>query len=153
MIHRIVILPRAERNAEHIYGWILARSPQGALAWWRSFEQAIRRLAEQVDVAGQAPENDLFPESIQQKIFHTNRGRRYRIVFTVSGDEIQPFLCRLGSRVFRLALNSLMAFSLVPLKLAGSIGLVALSVDYIRTEVIGRCTSYGRKAAQAIAGL
>jgi plasmid stabilization system protein ParE len=88
MIHRIVILPRAERDAEHIYAWILARSPQGALSWWRSFEQATRRLAEQVDVAAQAPENDLFPEYIQQKIFGTNQGRRYRIVFTVSGDAI-----------------------------------------------------------------
>jgi hypothetical protein len=50
----------------------------------------------------------------------------------------QPFFCRLGSRLIRLALNSLMAFSLVPLKLAGSIGLFALSVGHIRTEFIHR---------------
>ncbi len=123
---------------------------------WRSGVPSSKQYADSLNRSmspDKLPKNDLFPEYIQQKIFHTNRGRRYRIVFTVSGDDIQPFLCRLGSRVFRLALNSLMAFSLVPLKLAGSIGLVALSVDYIRTEVIGRCTSYGRKAAQAIAGL
>jgi len=88
MTRRIVILPRAERDAEHIYDWIRARSPQGAWAWWDSFEQAAQRLTEHVDAAGQAPENDLFPEYIQQKIFRTNRGRRYRIVFYVSGNDI-----------------------------------------------------------------
>jgi plasmid stabilization system protein ParE len=88
MIRRIVILPRAERDAEHIYEWIRARSLQGAQAWWGCFEQATCQLVDQVDVAGQAPENGLFPEHIQQKLFRTHRGRRYRIVFTVSGDAI-----------------------------------------------------------------
>jgi plasmid stabilization system protein ParE len=76
MIRRIIILPRAERDADSIYEWIRARSPQGARAWWSSFDQATRRLTEQVDIAGQAPENDLFLEHIQQKIFRTDRGRR-----------------------------------------------------------------------------
>lgn len=88
MIRRIIILPRAERDADAIYEWIRARSPQGARAWWSSFDQATRRLTEQVDIAGQAPENDLFLEHIQQKIFRTDRGRRYRIIFTVSGNDV-----------------------------------------------------------------
>jgi hypothetical protein len=38
-----------------------------------------------------------------------------------------------------------MAFSLVPLKLAGGIGLVALSIGHIHTEVIGRPLCLVRK--------
>lgn len=34
MIRRIIILPRAESDAEHIYEWIRTRSPQGGWAWW-----------------------------------------------------------------------------------------------------------------------
>lgn len=58
---------------------------EGVVEFLRS---STRRLTEQVDIAGQAPENDLFLEHRQQKIFRTDRGRRYRIAFTVSGNDV-----------------------------------------------------------------
>lgn len=89
MTLRLTILPRAEEDVQHIYGYICNRSSQGASAWCAAFEHATKRLADEVPQFGLAPENELVDSELRQALFKTRHGRTYRIVFTCVGDELR----------------------------------------------------------------
>ena len=89
MTLRLKILPRAEHDAQHIFDYLLERSPKGAAAWWASFEQAAARAVVNAAQFGVAPENEMVQVELRQVLFKTRRGRGYRFVFTVSGDELR----------------------------------------------------------------
>jgi plasmid stabilization system protein ParE len=52
------ILRRAERDVEFILTWLNERSPQGAEAWLRRWNQTIQALESTADSHGLAPENE-----------------------------------------------------------------------------------------------
>lgn len=89
MSFHVRIVPRAERDVQQIFDWLAARSADGALRWWDAFELAAAKLSENPLGYGLAPENELADTELRQFLLKTRRGRIYRGVFRVSGDEVQ----------------------------------------------------------------
>ncbi len=83
------ILPRAERDAQRIFDWIKERSVDGAIRWWTALEDAQAILAENAEAFSQAPESQLLEYDIRQKLFKTPHGRTYRVVYTITDDEVR----------------------------------------------------------------
>lgn len=88
MTFRLRILPRAERDAQHFFDWLASRSYDGAVRWWFALDDAIHKLIEHPHDYGLAPESESVRCELRQFLFKTRRGRRYRGVFTVIGDEV-----------------------------------------------------------------
>jgi plasmid stabilization system protein ParE len=89
MTRKVTILPRAEGDAQSIFQWISERSPDGAHRWWIAFEEAVQRVAGDPHGYGLAPESELVAHKVRQFLFKTPRGRTYRGLFTVVGDEVR----------------------------------------------------------------
>ena len=94
MTFRLRVLPRAERDAQHIFDWLKARSPDGAIRWWLAFDEAVHKLIDHPNGYGLAPESDSVQYELRQFLFKTRRGRRYRGIFTVIGDEVRVLRVR-----------------------------------------------------------
>ena len=94
MTFRLRILPRAERDAQHLFDWLRARSPDGAIRWWFAFDQAVHQLVDHPHGYGLAPETESVRYELRQFLFKTRRGRRYRGVFVVVGDEVRVLRIR-----------------------------------------------------------
>jgi len=89
MTYRLRILPRAEADIEHIFQWLQQRSRQGAAHWYTVFHEAAARLVTNPLGYELARENEFVAHEIRQILFKTPRGRTYRGLFTVTGDEVR----------------------------------------------------------------
>ena len=89
MSFHVRIVRRAERDAQQIFNWLAARSIDGAIRWWDAFEVAAAKFGENPHDYGLAPENEFTEYELHQFLFKTRRGRTYRGVFSVAGDEVQ----------------------------------------------------------------
>ena len=89
MTLRLKILRRAEEDAQQIYDYIKKRSPRGAVDWWLAFDDAATKALDDLVEIATAPENHLVSYELQQVLFKTKRGRMYRFVFTIVGDELR----------------------------------------------------------------
>jgi plasmid stabilization system protein ParE len=88
-MRREVLLSRqAETDIDSILTWLENRSPVGAKNWFAALESALKWLAENADSCPVAPENDRFEETVQQRLFKTRHGRRYRILFTLADQKL-----------------------------------------------------------------
>ena len=91
---KLNILPRAERDAQHIFQWIEERSPEGARRWWFAFENAVQKLTSNLQAYALAPEDAVTDYELRQFLFKTRRGRTYRGVFTIIGNELRVLRLR-----------------------------------------------------------
>ena len=89
MNYRLRIYPRAEADIEHILHWMVRHSPAGALRWYAAFDEAAANLAVNPHRCGIARENAYVEPEIRQMLFRTHRGRTYRVLFTIAGDEVR----------------------------------------------------------------
>lgn len=89
MKRRVVVLKRAKADVRYIAHWIGQRSPQGAKAWLTAFDRLRDRLAMHSDLFGLAPEEASLSEQVKQAFFHTRRGRTYRAVFIITGNQVR----------------------------------------------------------------
>lgn len=87
MTFRVRMLRRANADFVDIVDYIHERSPQGAAAWVNAFEKAKTRL--NAEGCSEADENHRFDIEVKQALFKTRRGRVYRLVFTIVGDEVR----------------------------------------------------------------
>ncbi len=94
MTFRLRILPRAEQDAQHIFDWLRTKSTDGAIRWWFAFDEAVHKLVDHPYGYGLAPETESVPYELRQFLFKTRRGRRYRGVFVVVGDEVRVLRIR-----------------------------------------------------------
>jgi len=88
MRREVLLTRQAESDIDSILTWLGGRSPAGAKNWFSALENALAWLGESADRCALAPENDRFEERIQQWLFKTRRGRRYRILFTLAGSNV-----------------------------------------------------------------
>lgn len=86
---QIRVLPRAERDADEIYVYLAKRTRDGAAAWWKAFLIAIGELELTWRQCAQAPESARIDRDLRHFLFKTRRGRNYRGVFIVVGEEIR----------------------------------------------------------------
>jgi plasmid stabilization system protein ParE len=89
MKFRVTILRLAKHDIREIAAWISERSRRGAAAWLAAFEKLVDRLAETAPSFPVAEENDEVEVEIRQGLFKTRRGRVYRAIFTIVGDEVR----------------------------------------------------------------
>ncbi len=89
MTYRLVIVEPAEIDVDEIYAYILARSQQGAAAWYRAFLACTKRILLQPLACSIAPENAEFDVELRQALFKTRYGAPYRCVFTVADEEVR----------------------------------------------------------------
>ena len=90
MRYRVVIVAKAQRRMRDIHAWIDERSPQGADAWADALAAALERLATWPLSCGKAPESEAigWGQEVRQVLFRTPKGRAYRMLFTIEGDEV-----------------------------------------------------------------
>ena len=90
MTYHVRPLRRARKDADAIVDWIAneRRSPQGAAAWLKAYDKALASLADWPESHGLAPEDEFDERELRQFLFKTRRGRTYRGIFTVSGNEV-----------------------------------------------------------------
>ena len=69
-------------------------SPDGAVRWWFAFDEAVHKLTDHPLDCGLAPESETLRFQLRQFLFKTRRGRRYRGVFVVIGDEVRVLRIR-----------------------------------------------------------
>jgi plasmid stabilization system protein ParE len=92
---RVVKLRRAEADVRVIAIWLAERSRDGAARWLEALETALDRLSENAESCSEADEADVVPEHVlQQFLFRTRRGRTFRGVFTIVGDEVRVLRIR-----------------------------------------------------------
>jgi hypothetical protein len=60
----------------------------GAAAWYASLGTVIRKIADEADSSALAPESDLVGIPLRQRLFRTRHERRYRVLFTVTENEV-----------------------------------------------------------------
>ena len=90
MKYHLRTLRRAQRDVEAIIDWIAntREAPRGAASWLAAYEKAADSLIRAPYSYGLAPENEYVDLELRQFLFKTRRGRLYRGIFTVDGNEI-----------------------------------------------------------------
>ena len=90
MKYRLRTLRRARQDVEAIMNWIAnkRKAPQGAVSWLQAYEKTAESLVNSPHSFGLAPENGHVEKEIRQFLFKTRRGRMYRGLFTIDGDEV-----------------------------------------------------------------
>jgi plasmid stabilization system protein ParE len=88
------VLRKAWRDAQAIVDWLSTRSPAGAMRWEAAFRTALKKLSENPHGCAEAPEQVRPPVKIRQILFKTPKGKYYRAVFVIEGDEVRVLRIR-----------------------------------------------------------
>ena len=95
MRYRVVVSGQALRDIRATFRWIAQQSLSGAQSWRNAFDAAIQRLESNPHGCGRAGEADDFVDrDLRQILFRTRRGRTYRAVFVIAGDEVRVLRVR-----------------------------------------------------------
>jgi len=81
-------LPKAKQDKHSIFRWLHERSPAGATTWLDAYDSLIERLKRDASSFGDAPERQDCDFDVRQALFKTRRGRVYRALFFIDGDEV-----------------------------------------------------------------
>ncbi len=91
----IVNIPgRATADADEIYVWIAKRSPQGALHWHLTYLAAAASLSDDPHRHPLAHESSLLHDDVRELHFKTRRGKKYRLLFAISGNVVRVLSVR-----------------------------------------------------------
>lgn len=82
------IHPFAQADYDHIYNYILKRSPQGAARWDEALDAAIFSLKQDPIRYARIHEPVVGKSEYKQKSFTTRRGNRYRLIYVVEGKSV-----------------------------------------------------------------
>ena len=90
MTFRLRTLSPAHRDVTKILNWICNEqaAQKGAASWLRAYDAAARTMARSPTSYGFAPENEVVEREVRQFLFKTRKGRIYRGLFTIVGDEV-----------------------------------------------------------------
>jgi plasmid stabilization system protein ParE len=89
MTYRVIATPEADEDSLSILHYLHSYSPEGAESWMRAYEAATMRLASFADGCSLAEEYQRFAIEVRQLLFRTRRGRPYRLLFTIVGNEVR----------------------------------------------------------------
>jgi len=87
MSFKVHELQKAQADVRSIVRWLAERSPQGAEAWLRAYDEMILRLEKQAPSYGPAHERDDCEFDVRQALFKTRQGRVYRALFFIEGRD------------------------------------------------------------------
>ena len=95
MAYRVKITPRAQRDIEELYQWVIRRAPHQGILWYEGLIQSIKSLAHHPKRCPLAPEGLELRESVRQLLY----GKRpYKIFFLVKGSGVHILHIRRGAR-------------------------------------------------------
>ena len=94
MKYRVRLLARANRDLERIFAWLAQRSPAGAAAWYEAAIEALTALRDGADQHGLAIESRGLRKAVREACFKTKRGKRYRLLYHLDGDEVRVLRIR-----------------------------------------------------------
>ena len=83
MTFRVETTKTAETEVHRILSWLADRSPQGTIAWYDAWKEAMEFLSVNPYSASLAPENSDHEEVIRHWSFKTARGHSYRTLFII----------------------------------------------------------------------
>lgn len=89
MKYRVITLRRAESDIRSIVRMLAEHSHSGALNWLEAYDKLVDRLSYSADLCGPAAEASRMGLSLKQAFFRTRRGRTYRAIFLVIGEEVR----------------------------------------------------------------
>ena len=96
--YQVIILPAAERDIGEAYEWLEERDADAAVRWYNQLIGVILSLDIFPERCPPAPENKFLEAEIRE-IFHGRRQNKYRILFTVSENEVHVLHVRHGARL------------------------------------------------------
>jgi len=88
-LYRVDLLARAARDVDRIVAWLTKRSPVGARRWVSALDSAMARLGEDPLSFALIPEKVRVSFDVRNILFKTPKGRVYRAIFTVIGNEVR----------------------------------------------------------------
>ena len=88
MNYNVILQPIAQSDVDGIIGYLADRSPQGAAAWSKAWDDLLDKLRERPESFGLAPESSYHDDEIRQALFKTRRGRTYRALFVIFYDTV-----------------------------------------------------------------
>jgi plasmid stabilization system protein ParE len=88
------VLGRAQADVLDCYAYLADRSPQGAANWFNRFAETRDRLSRDPARRPVAAESRFVDYEIREVLFKTRRGKPYRILFTIVGDEVRVLRVR-----------------------------------------------------------
>lgn len=95
MTYRVRMQRLAKRDVRTTTDWIAERSPDGADRWVDALNRALESLRSDPESYSLAEEYEEFPsQTLRQFFFKTRRGRKYRGLFTVVGNEVRVLRVR-----------------------------------------------------------
>ena len=94
MTLQVQVSRRAERDADAIFDWLAARSPDGAVRWYASYLATVRSLADRAPGCPMAAEADRMGLELRQVMFRTRKGRPYRLLFIIRGGDVHVMCVR-----------------------------------------------------------
>ena len=95
MAYRVKLTPRAQRDIEELYRWVILRAPHQGAVWYNGLMDAIRSLADHPQRGSISPEGLELRKPVRQLLY----GRRpYRIIFMIAGKDVQILHIRRGAR-------------------------------------------------------
>ena len=96
--YQVIILPAAERDIGEACEWLEERDADAAVRWYNQLIGVILSLDIFPERCPLAPESHFFNAEIRE-IFHGHRQYKYRILFTVSENEVHVLHVRHGARL------------------------------------------------------
>jgi plasmid stabilization system protein ParE len=88
----------AQQNIAEAYLWLAERDPEAAVRWFNSLYQRIGSLEMFPERCPLAPETKFFNREIREA-FHGRRQHKYRILFTLTENEVHILHVRHGARL------------------------------------------------------
>ncbi len=96
--YQVIILPSAERDIGEAYEWLVEQDAEAAIRWYNRLLEVIFSLDTFPERCPLAPESEFFNVEIRE-IFHGRRQHKYRILFTMSENEVYILHVRHGARL------------------------------------------------------
>lgn len=96
--YRVVITPSAQRDIEEAFVWIAEQNEGAAIRWFNGVIEVVDTLKRFPERCPFALENDFFEQEIRQ-ILYGKRQHKYRILFTMEGDNVFVLHVRHGARL------------------------------------------------------
>lgn len=95
MAYRVRLTPRAQKDVEELYRWIVLRAPLQGAVWYNGLLDALKSLADHPQRCPVSREGLELREQVRQLLY----GRRpYRILFWIKGKEVHILHIRRGAR-------------------------------------------------------
>jgi plasmid stabilization system protein ParE len=85
MVYKVVLTPRAARDADEATAYIKAFAPEAAARWFGGLKAAVLSLSEFPERCALAPEAELFGVELRQLLYGRRSGV-YRILFRVEAE-------------------------------------------------------------------